>query len=100
MKLEYLNEFLVLSRIRNYVVAADMLYISQASLTRHIKALEEFYGVTLFERSTRKMEITKEGQLLVHYAESILRLYNGYLRETGLRAETNNYLDFAEDYLQ
>ena len=98
MKIEYLNEFLVLARCLNYVVAADMLFLSQSTLTRHIQALEEFYGVSLFDRSTRKMTLTKEGELLIPYAKAILNKYGEYLASTGNRRESNNAFAYSDQY--
>ena len=95
MKIEYLNEFLMLAKYRNFVIAADMLYLSQSTLTRHIQALEEFYGVALFDRNTRKMEITREGELLIPYAQAITKLYDGYLSDLQRRSENNHYSAYS-----
>ena len=95
MKIEYLDEFLTLAKYRNYVIAADMLYLSQSTLTRHVQSLEEFYGVTLFDRNTRKMEITKAGEMLIPYAQTITKMYNEFLTGTEKRIENNNYLVYS-----
>ena len=98
MKIEYLNEFLVLARCLNYVVASDMLFLSQSTLTRHIQALEEFYGVLLFDRSTRKMTLTREGKMLIPYAKAIMNKYNEYIAGAGTRGESNNAFAFSDQY--
>lgn len=74
METAYLKEFVVLSRTGNYQKAADELFISQPSLTRHIKLLEKELGASVFDRSTRRVELSEAGQCLLPYAEKITRL--------------------------
>ncbi len=69
MQSQAMKEFLVLARTLNFQVAADELFISQASLSRHIKELENDLDMILFKRSTRKVELTKLGYYLIPYAE-------------------------------
>ena len=69
MKLEYLSEFLALSRSCNFSEAADAMFISVSSLSRHIAALEEEIGQPLFVRDSRNVKLSNVGQLLVAYAE-------------------------------
>ena len=78
MELSYLKEFIVLSETGNYLEAADQLYISQSSLYRHIKALEDELGVTLFERTTRKVILNTPGSMLLPYARQIVGLHQKY----------------------
>lgn len=79
MELSYLKEFIVLSETGNYLEAADQLYISQSSLSRHIKALEDELGITLFERTTRKVLLSTPGSMLLPYARQIVELQHQYL---------------------
>lgn len=78
MELSYLKEFIVLSETGNYLEAADQLYISQSSLSRHIKALEDELGVTLFERTTRKVILNTPGSMFLPYARQIVGLHQKY----------------------
>lgn len=68
-----LNEFLVLEETNSFSNAARQLQISQATLSRHIKQLEDLYGVCLFERTTQRVRLTSYGEALVPYARSILQ---------------------------
>ena len=52
--------------------AAEALHISQPPLSAQIKLLEDELQCTLFERTTRKMELTEAGRLLYRRAEGIL----------------------------
>ena len=72
MKLEYLHEFLVLTRTGNFTIAAKELEITQTALSRHIQQLESELDVILFERSTRKMQLTQAGKSFLKYAQNSL----------------------------
>nr|WP_277935275.1 LysR family transcriptional regulator [Parablautia muri] len=69
--MNYLQEFVVLADVGNYLEAAEQLYISQSALSRHIKAMENELGILLFDRNTRKIELSKFGEILYPYALSI-----------------------------
>lgn len=71
MEIAYICEFVTLSETCNYMEAADQLFISQSALSRHIKTLEEDLGVQLFDRSTRKVSLSRFGTLFLPYARKI-----------------------------
>lgn len=71
MELHYLQEFITLAQTQNFLEAADILYMSQSTLSRHIKSLEDELGVALFRRTTRQVYLTKYGQMLLPYAHRI-----------------------------
>lgn len=73
MEVNYLREFLVLAEGKSYLEAADILYVSQSSLSKHIKRLEVELGELLFERTTRKVVLSEYGELLVPYAKRIVQ---------------------------
>lgn len=72
MTLKQLKAFIVLARTLSYANAADELCISQSALSLSIKTLEEELGGKLFNRNTRRVEITNEGHSLVPYAKKLL----------------------------
>lgn len=76
MKISYLRDFIALAEIGNFQMAAEELFISQPSLTRHIKLLEGTLGASVFDRTTRKIELNEYGKLLLPYAKEITRLYS------------------------
>lgn len=69
-------EFLILSEIKNYSLASQQLFISEPTLSRHMKSLEDELGVKLFERQGLKLSLTKEGTILFPYAERFVTLKN------------------------
>ena len=76
MQLNYLCEFVVLAERRSYALAADELFLSESSLSRHIKKLEEELGFPLFRRSTRRVELTEFGAALLGSARRAEELQN------------------------
>ena len=83
MTVEQMREFVILAEERNYLVAADMLFSTQATLSRHIMAMEEELGFSLFSRSTKKIELTPEGSRFLIYARRAARLQDACLAELG-----------------
>lgn len=59
MEIDYIREFVTLADVGNYMEAADILFISQSTLSRHIKSIEEDLGAPLFDRTTRKVVINE-----------------------------------------
>jgi LysR family transcriptional regulator, transcription activator of glutamate synthase operon len=78
MEINHLKEFVVLAQTGNFLEAADLLYISQSTLSKHIKNIEKEFGVSLFDRTTRKVGISKFGLLLLPYAKQIVELQDQY----------------------
>lgn len=62
--------FLTIVEERNYSKAAERLFLSQPTLSRYIMALEKELGCVLFNRTTKKVELTDEGR---QYQEMFLR---------------------------
>lgn len=74
MEIRVLRYFLTVVREESITKAADVLHITQPTLSRQLSALEEEIGVTLFYRGSRKITLTNEGLLLRRRAEEILDL--------------------------
>lgn len=81
MLLEDINMFLVLAEMKNYTIAADMLYISQSSLSKRIQKLEQSAGVKLFTRTTKSVELSSYGQVYYKYAKQIQTASEACTRE-------------------
>lgn len=74
METKLLKTFLTVANYSNFTKAAETLGYAQSSVTSHIHSLEENLGSKLFERLGKKVSLTKEGQLLLPYAEQIIKL--------------------------
>ena len=76
MEIRVLQYFLAVAKERNILAAAERLHISQPTLSRQLKTLEEELGKTLFIRGNRHITLTDEGLILRKRAEEVLMLIN------------------------
>jgi DNA-binding transcriptional LysR family regulator len=74
VEIRVLRYFLTVVREENISKAADVLHITQPTLSRQLARLEEELGTQLFCRGSRKITLTGEGMLLRRRAEEILEL--------------------------
>ena len=74
MELRVLNYFLAIAREENFTKAAQMLHVTQPTLSRQIADLEQELGVKLFVRSNHNIILTEEGMILKRRAQEILSL--------------------------
>lgn len=68
IELRQLRYFLAVAEDLNFTRAAGRLHLAQQALSASIRRLEEQLGVTLFVRTTRKVELTLAGEVLVEGA--------------------------------
>ena len=76
MELRVLQYFLAVAREQNISAAAQSLHLTQPTLSRQLKELEEELDKQLMVRGNRKIILTEEGMLLRKRAEEILELVN------------------------
>ncbi|MBQ7488318.1 MAG: LysR family transcriptional regulator [Clostridia bacterium] len=74
MEIRFVREFLSLVETESYFETAEQLFITTSSLSRHIKALESEIGVTLFDRTTRRVTLNRHGRLFLPYAKELVRI--------------------------
>lgn len=72
MNFRILNYFLTVAHEKNITKAAEVLHITQPTLSRQLMQLEEDLGTKLFDRSQHKFALTPSGQFLVQRAQEIL----------------------------
>ena len=89
MELRVLRYFLEVAREGNVTHAAQRLHISQPTLSRQIKELEEELGKKLFNRSNYSVSLTEEGMLLRKRAEDILDMADKTIAEFQALDEIN-----------
>lgn len=81
MELRVLQYFLAVAREQNISAAAQSLHLTQPTLSRQLRELEEELGKQLMVRGNRKITLTQEGMLLRKRAEEILELVDRAERE-------------------
>ena len=75
MELSWLQTFLIAAQYGNFRKAADVLFLSQPSVTVHIQNLEKELGVQLFLREKKRVELTKAGKRFIPHAQLLLTNY-------------------------
>lgn len=74
MEIKHLQSFAAVVRCGSFTKAAEQLFISQPTISFHIRALEEELNQRLILRTTKSMELTPKGHQVYHYAVHILDL--------------------------
>ena len=74
MELRVLQYFLAVTREQSISGAAESLHLSQPTLSRQLKELEEELGKQLFVRGNRRISLTEEGMILRKRAEEVMDL--------------------------
>jgi len=107
MDIQFLHTFLMVAKLGNMTQAAEQLNFTQPAITGQIRALEQDFGVMLFDRVGKKLFITDAGRELIDYAEKLLTIYDeaqkalsahpGHIK-IGIDTTTVNY--FLAPYLQ
>lgn len=76
MHIHQLQYFLTIQKYLNFSLAAEELCLTQSSLSKQIKALEQELDTLLFDRKTRRITLTEAGKDFAVYAEKLLGNYN------------------------
>lgn len=87
MNLYHLRYFVTLAHLEHYTKAAEILAITQPSLSHAISSLEKELGVKLFEKDGRNVVLTKCGQAFLTDVEQSLEMLDSSvnrLQMTGL----------------
>ena len=81
MEIRNLRYFLAVAREENMTRAAEQLHVTQPTLSKALKALEEELGKKLFTRHSFSIRLTDEGMLLRGRAEDLLSMADKITRE-------------------
>ena len=74
MNKEELRTFIILSKVKNFTLAADQLFVAQSTVTNRIGELEKELGKRLFTRGSKTVTLTEAGEIFLRYAERILEM--------------------------
>ncbi len=81
IELRQLRCFVAVAEELHFGRAAERLHISQSPLSRTIRELERDLGVTLFVRTTRRVELTEAGSLLLERSRRALGEIDGAIAD-------------------
>ena len=101
MEIRTLRYFLAVAREENMTRAAEQLHLTQPTLSKALKALEEELGKKLFTRHSFSIRLTDEGVLLRNRAEDLVSMADKITREFVTLDDITGgdiYLGLAESY--
>lgn len=87
MEFKQLESYAAVVRYNSFTKAAENLYISQPTISTHIRALEEELNVRLIMRTTKNIEVTPEGMKLYNYVVNLLELRDRMMQECSADAK-------------
>jgi DNA-binding transcriptional LysR family regulator len=81
MELRHLRTIAAVARHGSFTKAAEELYLAQSAISQQIRRLEAELGVEVFRRSSRRVELTAEGRVILGYAQRVLAEVDGLQSE-------------------
>lgn len=85
MNLKQLEAFVCVAEVKNFSLAAKKLYLTQPTVSAHIHGLEKELGVKLFNRSTKDVELSADGERLYENARQMVALEKSILKDFTLK---------------
>ena len=83
MTIQQLNYVITISEKGSLNKAADVLYVTQPSLTSAVRELEKELGITLFNRGGKGVTLTNDGAEFIQYARQVVNQYDRLLEKYG-----------------
>lgn len=86
MEIKQLKSFVTVAECGSFSKAAQILYISQPSISTHVSMLEQETGIKLIERTSKSLYLTEEGREFYDHAVNILKISDKMLNGIGGKA--------------
>lgn len=80
MEIQQLYYYMELCKQKNFTEAGYACNMTQGALSKQIRKLENELGITLIRRNTRKIELSKEGEIFLSYAKKMTGTYEEMLK--------------------
>ena len=81
MELKQIKSFMAVVDCGNFTKAAERTFISQPTISTHIKALEEELGARLLDRDTKNLRVTPKGREFYEFCVNLIDMQNTMLRK-------------------
>jgi DNA-binding transcriptional LysR family regulator len=72
MEFRHLRTIVAVARHRSFTKAAEELFLAQSAISQQISRLESEIGIQIFRRSSRSVELTEEGTVILDHAKRVL----------------------------
>ena len=79
MDINGLRAFTFVANYGTFAEAAKALYVSESTVSRQVKSLEDSVDFLLFSRSRKGIALTDEGRRMLHYAESATEAFDAFV---------------------
>lgn len=83
MNIRLLETFVHIVDAGSFAAAADILHITQSTISARVKELEQYFGVTLFDRSGHRNQLTQQGQALYFEAQELIEKVHNLREKIG-----------------
>ncbi len=83
MTIQQLNYVITISEKGSLNKAAEVLFVTQPSLTSAVRELEKELGITLFNRGGKGVTLTNDGAEFIQYARQVVTQYDRLLEKYG-----------------
>lgn len=80
---DLLKTFVTIVETQSFTRTGDRLHRTQPAISMQIRRLEEALGKEVFDRTKRQIQLTREGEVLLHYARRILSLSDEAMSRIG-----------------
>lgn len=90
MTLNQLKYYVEIVKESSFTKAAEKLFVSQSTLSKSVRALEEEFQIKLIHRAAKEFVLTQEGYIFFEYAERILGYYQEQTEELFQRLHNAN----------
>src|SRR3954451_20776706 len=77
MELRHLRTIVAVAEHRSLTKAGEQLFLTQSAVSQQIRRLEDELGVEVFRRTSRSVELTQEGKVILEYAHRVLGEIDG-----------------------
>ena len=72
VNLDQLRIFQAVTETQSFTRAAEAVHLTQPGISKHIKQMEEYYGVPLFDRLGKRVALTQAGEILFEATREIM----------------------------
>jgi len=72
INLDQLRIFQAVADARSFTRAAEVVHLTQPGISKHIKQMEEYYGLPLFDRLGKKVALTQAGEILSEATQEVM----------------------------